>query len=111
MIADPLAKSMDPERMVNTLMTGKLDLRPTPESLMVKEKNRQHRRNKKEIDKQFKEGDAKDEMPKKRNTRRDGTTSKNYKKKEAILTIVPDGSQEAELNTKKECDTTEDKRW
>ena len=36
MIADPLTKSMDPTRLVDTLMTGKLDLRPTPESLAIK---------------------------------------------------------------------------
>ena len=61
MIADPLTKAMDPERMVNTLMAGTLDLRSTPESLMIKEKNRQHRKNKKESEKQSKEGEVKKE--------------------------------------------------
>ena len=55
MIADPLTKSMDPTRLVNTLTTGKLDLRPTPESLAIKEKNRQLRKNKKESEKREKE--------------------------------------------------------
>ena len=55
MIADPLTKSMDPTRLVNALMTGKLDLRPTPESLAIKAKNRQLRKNKKENDKRAQE--------------------------------------------------------
>ena len=55
MIADPLTKSMDPTRLVNTLTTGKLDLRPTPESLAIKEKNRQLRKNKKESERREKE--------------------------------------------------------
>ena len=40
MLADPLTKAMTDERMVNTMMTGRFDLRPTAESLMIKEKNR-----------------------------------------------------------------------
>ena len=55
MIADPLTKSMDPTRLVETLMTGKLDLRPTPESLAIKAKNRQLRKNKKENEKRAQE--------------------------------------------------------
>jgi hypothetical protein len=55
MIADPLTKSMDPTRLVDTLMTGKLDLRPTPESLAIKAKNRQLRKNKKENEKRAQE--------------------------------------------------------
>ena len=55
MIADPFTKSMDPTRLVTTLMTGQLDLRPTPESLAIKEKNRQLRKTKKEKDKQIQE--------------------------------------------------------
>ena len=55
MIADPLTKSMDPTRLVDTLMTGKLDLRPTPESLAIKAKNRQLRKNKKENEKRVQE--------------------------------------------------------
>ena len=38
MIADPLTKTMLSERLVNTKMTGKLDMTPTPESLMIEEK-------------------------------------------------------------------------
>jgi hypothetical protein len=36
MLADPLTKVMSSERMVDTMMTGRLDLTPTPESLMIK---------------------------------------------------------------------------
>ena len=39
MLADPLTKAMNAESMVHTFMTGKYDLRPTAESLMIKEKN------------------------------------------------------------------------
>ena len=55
MIADPLTKSMDPTRLVTTLMTGQLDLRPTPESLAIKEKNRKLRKTKKENEKRIQE--------------------------------------------------------
>ena len=40
MLADPLTKSMSTDGLVQTLMTGKFDMRPTAESLMIKEKNR-----------------------------------------------------------------------
>ena len=40
MIADPLTKAMISQRMELILMNGQLDLRPTPESLMIKGKNR-----------------------------------------------------------------------
>ena len=40
MLADPLTKAMAPDRLVQTMMTGRFDMRPTPESLMIKEKNR-----------------------------------------------------------------------
>ena len=45
MLADPLTKAMHAESMVHTFMTGKYDLRPTAESLMIKEKNRMARKN------------------------------------------------------------------
>ena len=44
MLADPLTKAMKSDSMVQTFMTGKFDMRPTPESLMIKEKNRQSRK-------------------------------------------------------------------
>ena len=40
MLADPLTKQMSSERLDRTLSTGQFDLRPTPESLMIKQKNR-----------------------------------------------------------------------
>ena len=40
MLADPLTKSMNADRMVETMMTGRFDMRPTAESLYIKEKNR-----------------------------------------------------------------------
>ena len=40
MLADPLTKSMSSDTLVRTLMTGRYDMRPTAESLMIKEKNR-----------------------------------------------------------------------
>ena len=70
MIADPLTKAMDPTRMVNTFMTGKLDLRPTPESLAIKEKNRQLRKNKKENEKKQKEEVADKEAQKRDDIRK-----------------------------------------
>ena len=39
MLADPLTEAMNAERLVTTLETGNFDIRPTPESLMIKEKN------------------------------------------------------------------------
>ena len=44
MIADPLTKSMNSDRRTQTLATGQLDLRPTAESLIIKEKNRELRK-------------------------------------------------------------------
>ena len=44
MVRDPLTKKTGPERLVNTMTTGRLDLKPTAESLMVKNKNRELRR-------------------------------------------------------------------
>lgn len=40
MLADPLTKVMIPERLVNAMMTGKFDMTPTAESLIIKERNR-----------------------------------------------------------------------
>ncbi len=40
MLADPLTKAMNSERLDHTMMTGRYDMRPTAESLMVKERNR-----------------------------------------------------------------------
>ena len=51
MIADPLTKAMKPDRLLNTMETGVLDLRPTPESLAIKEKSRKARQAKKELEK------------------------------------------------------------
>ena len=48
MLADPLTKAMSCERMERTLATGQLDLQPTAESLMIKEKNRRARKATKE---------------------------------------------------------------
>ena len=44
MIADPLTKVMNAERMIKTFVTGKFDMRPTPESLRIKEKSREARK-------------------------------------------------------------------
>ena len=44
MLADPLTKTMSAERLTDTMMTGVFDMRPTAESLMVKEKNRAARK-------------------------------------------------------------------
>ena len=35
MLADPLTKAMDTERLDKAMMTGYMDLRPTAESLMI----------------------------------------------------------------------------
>ena len=50
MLADPLNKAMNAESMAQTFMTGKYDMTPTPESLMIKEKNRNARKAKKTED-------------------------------------------------------------
>jgi hypothetical protein len=44
MLADPLTKAMAPDRLVATMTTGVFDMRPTAESLMIKEKNRASRK-------------------------------------------------------------------
>ena len=51
----PLTKAMSGERLVQTLATGQLDLRPTAESLIIKEKNRRLRKEKKVKDKEAEE--------------------------------------------------------
>ena len=40
MLADPLTKWMSADRLVQTMMTRRFDMRPTAESLVIKEKNR-----------------------------------------------------------------------
>ena len=40
MLADPLTKAMSCDRLSSTMKTGLFDMRPTAESLMIKEKNR-----------------------------------------------------------------------
>ena len=45
MLADPLTKTMDSERLDHAMMTGYMDLRPTKESMMIKERNRIWRQN------------------------------------------------------------------
>ena len=44
MLSDPLTKVMNSERLMKTFMTGVFDMRPTAESLMIKEKNRKARK-------------------------------------------------------------------
>ena len=44
MLADPLTKSMVSDTLANTMMTGQWSMRPTAESLMIKEKNRASRK-------------------------------------------------------------------
>ena len=51
MIADPLTKAMTPGRLLSTMTTGILDLRPSAESLMIKEKSRLLRKAVKEAEK------------------------------------------------------------
>ena len=55
MLADPLTKAMSGEHLVQTLAVGQLDLRPTAESLIIKEKNRRLRKEKKVKDKEAEE--------------------------------------------------------
>ena len=43
MLADPLTKSMTSDTLAQTMMTGRFDLKPTAESLMIKERNRASR--------------------------------------------------------------------
>ena len=50
MLADPLTKGMGAERLVATMTTGVFDMRPTAESLMIKEKNRAARKKMKNKD-------------------------------------------------------------
>ena len=48
MVADPLTKAMNCDRLADMLRTGVLDLTPTPESLFIKEKNKVVRKNARE---------------------------------------------------------------
>ena len=48
MVADPLTKAMNADRLATMLQTGVLDLTPTPESLFIKEKNKVVRKNARE---------------------------------------------------------------
>ena len=52
MLADPLTTAMSSDRLVKTMMTGHFDMRPTAESLMIKEKNRESRKKTKQSEKQ-----------------------------------------------------------
>ena len=49
MLADPLTKTMSSDRLDRTLSTGQFDLRPAPESLMIKQKNREARQKAKDL--------------------------------------------------------------
>ena len=48
MVADPLTKAMNADRLATMLQTGVLNLTPTPESLFIKEKNKVVRKNARE---------------------------------------------------------------
>ena len=48
MLADPLTKGMSTSRLDTTMSTGVFDMRPTAESLFIKEKNRACRKAAKE---------------------------------------------------------------
>ena len=50
MIADPLTKAMNGGRLVDAITISYLDLKPTGEPLMIKEKNRMLRKAAKKID-------------------------------------------------------------
>ena len=39
MLADPLTKSISFDRLVESMITGRFDMRPTADSLMTMEKN------------------------------------------------------------------------
>ena len=40
MLADPLTKTMNADRLIHKMTSGRFDLQPTPESLAIKAKNR-----------------------------------------------------------------------
>ena len=44
MLADPLTKAMVSDTLAETMMSGQWSMRPTAESLMIKEKNRASRK-------------------------------------------------------------------
>ena len=52
MLADPLTKGMGAERLEETFTTGVFDIKPTAESLLVKQKNRASRKKTKEMQQQ-----------------------------------------------------------
>ena len=56
MVADPLTKAMQGDRLTAVTMTGQMDLKPTAECLMTKEKNRQSRKAVEQIAKDKKGG-------------------------------------------------------
>ena len=56
MIADPLTKAMSCDRLSRTLSTGVLDLKPTEESLYIKEKNKVIRKKAREAKKSLRTG-------------------------------------------------------
>ena len=62
MLADPLTKAMLPERLVETLRSGLYSMKPTSESLMIKEKNRASRKNSTFKGRMVMRGDAKDKQ-------------------------------------------------
>ena len=55
MLADPLTKSMNSDVLGKVMMTGVFDMKPTEESLMIKEKNRKIRKRASEDKKKSKE--------------------------------------------------------
>ena len=62
MIADPLTKAMSCERLSKTLSTGILDLKPTEESLYIKEKNKAVRKKAREAKKSQRAGEEPPEL-------------------------------------------------
>ena len=50
MVSDPFTKAMKPDRLIATLETGVLDLRPTDESLAIKARNRELRKQARKTD-------------------------------------------------------------
>ena len=57
MIADPLTKAMSCERLSKTLSRGIFDLKPTEESLYIKEKNKAVRKKAREAKKSLRAGE------------------------------------------------------
>ena len=63
MLADPLTKAMDCKRLESALANGRMDLSPTAESLMIKERNRAYRKDVKEQIQANKDSNKEDEDP------------------------------------------------